>query len=335
MTTTLPTEVGSALADLGTAFCNSRILFSALEMNVFTELQDGELTAEDLTGRLGLHPRGAQHFLSALSVLGLLEQTPAGGYRNSPAAASHLVRGPDYQGGFLEGAGHVLYPAWGGLTDALRTGAPQAVGDLEEMLSDPQRRRGYLAMMDSLSAPLAPAVAAALTWPRFTTVLDVGGARGNLMGLLLQRFGELRATVLDRPQNESACHEHRTILGVADRLTFRGGDFFTDTWPNADVVVIGHVLADFSPDQRRQLIARAFAALPPGGALVVYDPMPDPVTPEMTSLVAGLHMLVMTPHGSGYAPDECRAWLEQAGFVDVSVMPAVLGNSVVVGRRPN
>jgi hypothetical protein len=318
--------------ELGSAFCSAKILLSALELGLFTELGDRTIGLGQLRDRLGLHPRGARHFLDALVVLGLLERD-AEGYRNGGYAREHLIRGPGYAAGFLEGANHVLYPAWGGLTAALRTGRPQATGDLEEMLHDPVRRRGYLAMMDSLSAPLVPGIAAALDWARYRTLADVGGARGNLAGLLLNRFPQLTAVVFDRPQNEPACREHRAALGVADRLTFRGGDFFTDPLPEAEVLVIGHVLADFSPEQRRYLLGAAYRAVRPGGALVVYDPMPEEEQPELAGLVASLHMLVMTPEGSGYPVRQCREWLTEVGFTGIDAVPAPLGNTLAVGRR--
>ncbi|MGK4904627.1 methyltransferase [Streptomyces albus] len=323
------------LSNLGLGFASAKLLLTALELGVFTTLAesaDGSAEAEELRAALGLHPRAAADFFDALTALGLLERR-YGRYRNSPAAQAHLVRGPHYQGGFLEGANHVLYPAWGRLTEALRTGRPQADGDFEAMLADPQARRMFLAMQDSLSQPLVPGLLDALDWSRYRTLTDVGGARGNLAGHLLRARPGLRATVFDRPQNAGPCAEHAAALGVGDRLSFTGGDFFTDPLPPADVLVVGHVLADFSRDERRALITKAHAAVLDGGALLVYDPM-NGDTPHLTSLVASLHMLVMTPAGAGYHPGHCTGWMEQAGFTDVTRHPLPLGNTLLVAHKP-
>ncbi|MGX1852367.1 methyltransferase [Streptomyces sp. NPDC055299] len=317
---------------LGMGFATAKILLTALELGVFTVLADGPRTQEQLRKELELHGRGLDDFLAALTAFGLLVRT-GDGYRNAPVAARHLVRGPHYDGGFLEGANAVLYPAWGGLTSALRTGAPQNTGDFEEMLDRPERRRMYHGMMDSLSAPLAPGIAEALDWSRHTSVTDVGGARGNLVSLLLHAHPHLSGVVFDRPQNGPDVAEHAARTGVGDRVSFVGGDFFTDALPPGDVVVIGHVLADFSEAQRTALIRSAYRSLRPGGALVVYDPMPDTARPDPLALIGSLHMLVMSPAGAGYPPHRCAEWLTQAGFCDVSVWPAVLGNTLVVGHR--
>lgn len=330
-TSTANRPVAPAVADLGLAFCGSKLLLSALELGVFTALDGGALDESTLRTTLGLHVRGSRDFLESLVVLGLLDRDGEA-YANAPVT-SDLVRGPAYPAGFLDGANHVLYPAWGGLTTALRTGAPQADGDLDAMLHDQARQRMYLAMMDGLSAPLAPALAGAIDWSTAATVADVGGARGNMVALLLAAHPHLRGVVFDRPQNSGPCAEHTEAAGVSERVTFHGGDFFNDPLPTADVIVIGHVLADFSEDQRRALVDAAFQVLPPGGALLVYDPMPADADPSLQSLVASLHMLVMTPAGAGYRPSRCVSWMTGAGFTRTSTRTLPLGNCLVIGHK--
>lgn len=322
----------AGLTELGSAFCSAKLLLSALELDVFTVLHGGPADEPTLRERLGLHPRASRDFLNALVALGLLERTGEQ-YRNAEIADRHLVRGPDYGGGFLAGANHVLYPAWGRLSTALRTGRSQAEGTVEELLADPVRQRGYLAMMDSLSGPLGADLAGSLDWGRYRTLTDVGGARGNLVAQLLRAHRHLRGVVFDLPPNAAPCAEHTAALGVADRVAFCGGDFFRDALPEADVLILGHVLADFSVQQRQALVDQAFRAVRPGGALVVYDPMPDEHDPDLPSLLASLHMLVMTPAGAGYSPGRCREWMQRAGFRDVCRHPAELGNSVVIGHK--
>jgi hypothetical protein len=63
--------------------------------------------------------------------------------------------------------------------------------------------------------------------------------------------------------------------GVHRRLGFVAGDFFADDLPEADVLVMGHILHDWSLDEKRTLITKADAALPEGGALIVYESIID------------------------------------------------------------
>ena len=113
------------IVQLGLGFWASKTLLSAVELSLFTELGDGPLDEAALRQRLGLHPRSARDFLDALVALGMLEQHD-GRYANTPATDRYLDRNkPSYVGGMLEMANARLYPFWGGLTEALRTGRPQ------------------------------------------------------------------------------------------------------------------------------------------------------------------------------------------------------------------
>src|SRR5215467_5651887 len=113
------------ILQIGFGFWASKTLLSAVEMEVFTELAKHPEDLEELTGRLGLHPRSARDFLDSLVALGFLQRTGST-YSNTPATDLFLDRRkPTYVGGLLEMANHRLYPQWGKLTEALRTGKAQ------------------------------------------------------------------------------------------------------------------------------------------------------------------------------------------------------------------
>src|SRR5215469_206560 len=123
MTNKQPTP--DAIMQLGLAFWGSKALLSAVELDLFTTLAHGPLTAETLTAKLGLQQRGTTDWLDALVSLGMLRRCADGEYANTPATGLFLDRAkPSYVGGMLEMANTVLYRSWGSLTDALRTGLP-------------------------------------------------------------------------------------------------------------------------------------------------------------------------------------------------------------------
>ncbi len=323
---------------IGTGFCTAQILLTALELDLFGTLRDGPLTNAQLCARLGLHPRGAGDFLDALVCLGLLVKD-GGRYRNSLGAERHLVSGePHYVGGFLERAHRMLYPAWGRFATALRTGEPQSEAGSGEpydtMSADPVQLRSFLGMMDTMNAPLGVALADAFDWSGCRTVVDVGGARGNLMATVTTAHPHLRATVFDLPQVEPFFTEHMTRFDLGDRVSFRPGSFFTDPIPEADAVVIGHVLHDWAEGERRMLVEKAYLALRPDGALLVYDPMLNPDEPNLVNLVISLDMLLTTRGGAEYTPQDCRSWLTDAGFSIEATRSLGFSDTLVVGRKP-
>src|SRR5271170_949049 len=141
------------IMQVGLGFWASKTLLSAVEMELFTELAKHPEDLETLQGRLGLHARSSRDFLDALVALKFLERRD-GRYYNTPATDFFLdKRKPSYIGGMLEMANHRLYPFWGNLTAALRTGLPQneaAQGDpdpFSALYANPERLRGFLKAM--------------------------------------------------------------------------------------------------------------------------------------------------------------------------------------------
>lgn len=100
------------ILQIGFGFWASKTLLSAVEMEVFTELAKRPEGLEELTGRLGLHPRSARDFLDALVALGFLVRRE-GIYSNTPASDVFLdKRKPSYIGGILEMCNHRSYGHW-------------------------------------------------------------------------------------------------------------------------------------------------------------------------------------------------------------------------------
>lgn len=326
-----------AIMQLGFAFWGSKTLLSAVELGLFTLLGDGPLDADALTKRLKLHPRSVRDFLDALVSLGQLERND-GLYANTPAAALFLDRRkPTYVGGILEMANARLYPFWGALTAALRSGEPQNEAkqgrDLfDEIYRDPAILSEFLKAMTGLSLGAAHAMAEKFPWADYRTFVDIGTAQGGLAVELARAHPHLEGIGFDlppvRPHFEAYAAEH----GLAARLSFHAGDFFAQPMPPADVLIMGHILHDWGLEKKRALIRKAWEALPVGGALIVYDSIiDDDRRRNAFGLLMSLNMLIEMPAGSDYTGAECRAWMAEVGFRDSYVEHLVGPDSMVVG----
>src|SRR5258708_39594180 len=109
------------ILQVGTGFWASKTLLSAVELELFTELAKHPETLEELSARLGLHPRSARDFLDALVALNFLERRD-GTYYNTPSTDLFLDnRKPSYIGGMLEIANNQLYTHLSNFTTDLRT----------------------------------------------------------------------------------------------------------------------------------------------------------------------------------------------------------------------
>ncbi|MEV4254370.1 methyltransferase [Spirillospora sp. NPDC049652] len=336
MTHTIPdTDTPTGILRLGNAFCDAKALMTAVELDLFTGLDaSGPATAEEIRTRLGLHGRGLTDWLDLLVALGLLMRD-GDRYANAPGAGRHLVRGADaYIGGFIQRTSRNLYPAWGRLAEALRTGEQQSGSSFDAVVDDPAILGQFIRSMDALTQVLGPQfIAAYPDWSEHRSVLDVGGCRGGLAAQIVQAHPHLDGAVFDLPQMSPFFDELAAEKGLTGKLTFHGGSFFTDPLPSADAVVMGHVLHDWDPGQRRFLVERAYESVNPGGVLLVYDRMLDRASSRVENLVISLDMLLVTDGGSEYPVGELRDNALKAGFASVEEQPLGEFDTLVVCRR--
>lgn len=324
----------------GLGFWASKTLLSAIEMGVFTELAAGSETFESLRGRLGLHPRSARDFLDALVALGFLRRD---GDRYGNTAETDLFldrRKPSYIGGMLEMANHRLYPFWGHLTEALRTGVPQneaksgGPGLFETLYADPARLRGFLGAMTGISHGANMTIARAFPWNDYRTFVDVGTAQGDLAVQIALANPHLQGLGFDLAEVGPIFEEYVQGAGVADRVGFVAGSFFEVDLPKADVVTMGHILHDWDLPTKKTLIGKALEAIPPGGALIVYESIiDDERSTNAFGLLMSLNMLIETPGGFDYTGADCMAWMKEAGFSSARVEHLIGPDSMVVGIK--
>jgi hypothetical protein len=337
MTSSLTPE---RILQTGFAFWPSKTLLSAIELGVFTELARAPLAYEALRARFGLHERSARDFFDTLVALGFLQRA-GDRYSNTPETDLFLDRHkPSYLGGMLEMANQRLYPFWGHLTEALRTGQPQneiktgAPGLFEGLYADSARLKQFLAAMTGLSHVANLIVAKQFPWKSYKTYVDVGTAQGDLAVQIALANPHLRGLGFDLPQAKAIFEEYASANAVADRLTFAAGDFFKDELPKADVVTMGHILHDWDLPTKKMLIAKAFNAIPKGGALIVYESIiDDDRSKNAFGLMMSLNMLIETPGGFDYTGADCSAWMKDAGFSSTRVEPLAGPDSMVIGIK--
>jgi hypothetical protein len=328
------------ILQVGFGFWASKTLLSAIELGLFTELATRPGTGDDLRARLRLHPRSARDFLDALVALGFLEH--AGGvYRNTPATDRFLdKRKPSYLGGMLEMANLRLYPFWGGLTEALRTGQPQNEAKrggepfFVALYADRARLAEFLRAMTGLSRSANVAIARRFPWRERRTFVDVGTAQGDLAVQVALAQPHLSGIGFDLPEVRPIFEEYAAQQGVAPRVKFVPGNFFETPIPAADVVMMGHVLHDWNLAEKKELLRKAHAALPAGGAVIVYESIiDDERRANAFGLLMSLNMLIETPGGFDYTGRDCMGWMREVGFRETRVEHLVGPDSMVVGIK--
>ena len=328
------------ILQVGLGFWASKTLLSAVEMELFTELAKHPEDLATLQGRLGLHPRAARDFLDALVSLNFLERRD-GRYYNSPSTDFFLdKRKPSYIGGVLEMANHRLYPFWGRLTTALRTGQAQheitagTPNPFEAIYAEPARLKEFLKAMTSISQGANAAIAQKFPWGKYRTAVDIGTAQGGLITQVALANPHIEGIGFDLPEVGPVFEHYVGAHGLSDRVKFSPGSFMNDPLPKADVVMMGHILHDWNLEIKRMLVKKAFEALPSGGAFIVYESIiDDDRSKNAFGLLMSLNMLIETDGGFDYTGADCAGWMKEAGFKETRVEHLVGPDSMVVGMK--
>jgi len=332
------------LMELTTGFWAFKTLAAALELDVFSRLSGTKgATAADLARALGIAERPAEMLLTGTAALGLVQKRN-GRYRNSPIAEEYLVPSkPYYFGGFVDMLDKRLYPAWGRLTEALRTNQPTSWDPKKHQslfeTADPVMLSHFWEAMHAISSSTARALGRAVDFKPFKWLLDVGGGSGAFDIELCRRYRHLRATVYDLPHVAAIAAAKARQAGLGDRVATAGGDFFADrSYPEGhDVILLSLIMHDWSEEDDRKIVGKCYEALPSGGALIICELLVNnQKTGPAPAALMSLNMLVETLGGRNYTAAEYGTWLRDAGFRRIRTVrfQAPGADGAVIGYKP-
>jgi hypothetical protein len=327
------------LFEIGSAYRQAKVLLSAVELGVFSVLANGPLDATGLADRIHIHERGARDFFDALVAIGLLTRDDKGQYSNTAESNHYLDPAkPTYLGASFDQYNRREYALWGSLTQALQTGNPAAETQGQDhfgsLYDDAARFQTFVSAMTSGSLLAAKAIARQFPWENYKTVCDVGTAQGCLPVQVALMHPHIDGIGFDLPGLRSAFEDYALQCGVADRLRFAGGDFFNDPLPVADVIVFGRVLHNWDLETKKMLLAKAYQAIPAGGAVIVYDMLiDDDRRASKAGLLSSLNMLLWTAGGFGYTASDCIGWMRSLGIAKTNVRDLPGGNSMIMGEK--
>lgn len=322
----------SHIMQVGMGFWPSKVVLSAVELQLFTHLAAGSLNGEEIGKRIGLHERAIYDFLDTLVALKFLERDGdgrEGRYSNTADTAVFLDKdSPAYIGGILEMSNARLYRFWGDLTDALQTGKPQneikhtGKPMFDELYSDPARLEQFMQAMAGISTGNFHALAEKFDFSKYETVCDVGGATGRLSAALAARHPHLRCTSFDLPVVAPIAEKAIAAAGLDERVAVASGDFLTDPLPQADVITMGLILHDWNLEGKMHLIRSAYDALPEGGAFIIIENLIDDARRENAfGLMMSLNMLIEFGDAFDFTGGDFAGWCREAGFRDVQILP--------------
>lgn len=327
--------------DLVAGFVYSQVLVACVRLKLFDTLEQGPQGLEALASRMGLEPEAAERLLSAAIALKLVEHRSGGRYGLGVLGAP--LAGNAGLAAMIEH--HSLLYA--DLADPVALLRGQVPGRLAAYWpyadrTDPagashSEVAPYSTLMAASQSLVADAILDAVDLERHRCVLDVGGGDGSFLVAAAKRAPELELQLFDLPAVADLASRRFLAAGLRARARATGGSFLVDPLPEgADLVTLIRVVHDHDDARVRILFRAVHRALPPGGMLVLAEPMAETRGAEaMGDAYFGFYLLAMG-RGQPRTMERLSALLAEAGFVAIrSVATAQpLQARLLVARTP-
>ena len=322
------------LIQMGTASWVSALVYAAAKLGIADHLSGGPKSAADAAGSLHLHAPTLHRFMRTLASLGIL--TEQDGQRFALTALGEALKSGApgaARATLLSFCGPTFWRSWEHVKFSLETGKSGfamtwGMPIFEYFGQHPEEAALFSEAMVGFHGAEPPAVARAYDFSPFETVVDVGGATGNMLAEILRHYAGPRGILFDRPHVVQDAPRLLEARGVKDRVTIVAGDFFESVPGGADCYVLSHIIHDWNDSQCAKILGHCRNAIHPDGRLLIVEMvLPPGDTPHLGKLM-DMVMLVF-PGGQERTESEYGVLLQDSGFRLDRVVPTASAVSVV------
>ena len=323
----LPEELAAVMR----GFMESRIVLTAIELDMFTAIGSGA-SAKQVAEKISADLRGTLAVLNALASFKILAKKEEK-FHNTPLTARYLVAGsPDDSRSAMMHTVH-LWHRWSTLTEAVKKGSPIAYVDPSARPKD--GTIAFIAAMHKNASFRAKQIANAIDLAGVNSLLDLGAGSGAYSIAFAKKKPDMKVTAFDLPIVIPLTQNYVKDAGLEGKISTLQGNMLTDDLgKNYDLVILNAICHMFGPEQNILLFKRINAALNKNGRVVIQDfILNDDKTFPRQAAVFAINMLVNTQSGGTFSADEYINWLNQAGFADAKLAPLPGPTDLVVAKK--
>jgi 3-hydroxy-5-methyl-1-naphthoate 3-O-methyltransferase len=314
------------------------LLAAIVHLDLFSWLEKNPATRADVCRAFDAAARPADVMLTLFAAMGLVEERQ-GLFHVTPRAAEHLVNtSPWFLGPYYESLKN--RPVALDLLKVLRTGKPANWGSQKDgkdwhlAMETEEFAAQFTAAMDSRGVFLAQAVAKAIDLSQRRHLLDIAGGSGVYACSLVAHHPHLAATVFEKSPVDRIAARAIASRGCAAKVAVAAGDMLDGPLPgDADVHLYSNVLHDWDEPVVRQLIAKSFEALPPGGLVVIHDAFLNAAKDGPLHVAEYSVLLMHSSEGRCYSTREMEEYLLDAGFRDATYRDTAAARGVMTATR--
>ena len=319
--------------ELGYSFFKSKVLLTAVRLDVFNVIGETGLSAGDISAKVNSNVCATGTFLDAMVSLDLL-QKDNDQYFNTDEGKEIFISGRDRYIGDIVILQDVMWDAWSRLSDSVISGEPARKPDMFQ--AEENETRNFITAMHNTAMSVAPVISREIDLSDCKTMIDLGGGAGTYSVFFCTGNSSLKATILDLPGTLKITKELIANSSVANRINLIEGDFNKEIRGQYDVAFLSNIIHGEGEQKNIALIKRVYNALNSGGKIIIQDFIldNDKTSPSFPALFS-LNMLLFTENGRTYSFQEIEGWLKEAGFCDLTRMDLKLPRSisVLIGRK--
>jgi O-methyltransferase domain/Dimerisation domain len=322
------------LIQMGRVHIVSRTVCAAAKLGLADQLASAPKSAAELAGAMQVHATSLHRLMRTLASLGLLTEqseqrfalTSLGealktGAPGSARSALIVIGSPWQQSG------------WDNLVYSIQTGKPgfdkaQGMAFFDYLAHHPEDASLFSETMVGLHNQEPPAVAAAYDFSIFKTIVDVGGATGNMLSAVLAHHAGPRGILFDRPHVVNDAPALLEGKGVSERVTIEAGDFFTSVPTGADAYILSHIIHDWNDEQCLTILGHVRKAMNPAGRLLIVEMVLPPGDTPHPGKMLDMTMLALLG-GQERTESEYASLLSKAGLRLTQVVPTNSAASIV------
>jgi len=316
---------------LANAFRESRLLLSAIELKIFSVLDNHMMTSEEVAKKINANPRATDRLMNALCGFELLKKVK-GKFYNSDLSAKYLVEGkPEFMGNLYHT--NNLWNSWSNLTDSVVKGA--SVGGDQNKQEKNDWVESFISAMHYRGVHQGKILSMMIDLTNVKKMLDVGGGSAAFSIEIVKKNSKINAVVLDLPHVIPLTKRYVDEAGLTENFDFIKGDYLTNDFDgNYDLILLSAIVHINSYEQNKTLIKKCADALNKEGMVIISDfIMNDDRTQPAYGALFSLNMLVGTAKGDTYTEQEMKEWFTSAGITNLERKNTSFGSDLMIGIK--
>lgn len=315
---------------LANSFQQSRVLLTAVELDLFTLIDKHLFKSSEAAEKLGVDEHALGRLMNALVALGFLRKVH-GKFYNTEAASQYLVKGkPEYMGGLRHT--NNLWDSWSTLTEVVRKGRLAYEG---RNFSGENWPESFIAAMHYRAEREAKIISLMLDLSNTKKMIDIGGGSGAFSYELIRKQPDLHAVIFDLDDVIPLTKKYAGQSGVEKNVSYIVGDYLTDDFGNGyDLILLSAIVHINSYDQNKDLVKKCVDACNTKGQIIIKDfIMNEDRTAPVGGALFALNMLVVTECGDTYTEQEMKEWFAFAGVKNVQRKNTSYGSNLIIGIK--